>query len=50
LDISWIKDKSITDFDDLPQPDVLVDEIIENLEAGLASFRTCSKSLSAAVI
>ncbi len=39
LDISWIKDKSLADLDNLPDPDVLAGEIIENLEAGLESFR-----------
>ena len=39
LDISWIKDKSLTDLDNLPDPEVLAQEIIENLEAGLESFR-----------
>ena len=39
LDISWIKDKSLTDLDNLPDPDVLAGDIIENLEAGLESFR-----------
>ncbi len=39
LDISWLKDKSLTDLDNLPEPDDLAEEIIENLEAGLNSFR-----------
>lgn len=39
LDIFWLKDKGLTDLDNLPEPDTLVGEIIENLEAGLASFR-----------
>jgi type I restriction enzyme M protein len=39
LDIIWLKDKSLTDLDNLPEPDELAEEIIENLEAGLASFR-----------
>jgi type I restriction enzyme M protein len=39
LDITWIKDKSLTDLDNLPDPDVLAEEIIENLEAGIQSFR-----------
>ena len=39
LDIFWLKDKSLTDLDDLPEPEDLAAEIIENLEAGLASFR-----------
>lgn len=39
LDIFWLKDKSLTDLDNLPEPEVLAAEIIENLEAGLNSFR-----------
>lgn len=39
LDISWLKDSSLADLDNLPDPDVLAAEIIENLEAGLESFR-----------
>ena len=39
LDIFWLKDKSLTNMDNLPEPDVLAEEIIENLEAGLNSFR-----------
>lgn len=39
LDISWIKDKSLADLDNLPEPDLLAVDIIENLEAGLASFK-----------
>jgi type I restriction enzyme M protein len=39
LDIFWLKDKSLTDLDNLPEPDELATEIIENLEAGLNSFR-----------
>jgi type I restriction enzyme M protein len=39
LDITWLKDKSLTDLDNLPDPDVLANEIIENLEAGIESFK-----------
>ena len=39
LDVFWLKDKSLTDLDNLPEPDVLAEDIIENLEAGLNSFR-----------
>jgi len=45
LDISWIKDKSLADLDNLPDPDVLAEEIVENLEAGLESFRAIINSL-----
>ena len=46
LDITWIKDKSLTDLDNLPDPDVLATEIIENLEAGIESFREIMESLN----
>ena len=39
LDLTWIKDKSLTDLDNLPDPDVLANDIIENLEAGVESFK-----------
>ena len=39
LDVFWLKDKSLTDLDNLPEPDELAEQIIENLEAGLNSFR-----------
>ena len=39
LDIFWLKDNSLTDLGDLPEPKDLAAEIIENLEAGLESFR-----------
>ena len=39
LDIFWLKDDTLDNLDDLPPPDVLQQEIIEHLEAALASFR-----------
>ena len=39
LDLFWLQDKSLTDLANLPEPDELAEEIIENLEAGLNSFR-----------
>lgn len=45
LDIFWLKDKSLYDLDNLPEPDDLADEIIENIEAGLNSFREILKGL-----
>jgi type I restriction enzyme M protein len=45
LDITWLKDKSLADLDNLPDPDVLAEEIIENLEAGLASFQQIIEGL-----
>jgi type I restriction enzyme M protein len=39
LDIFWIKDKSIADLDNLPSPDELADDIIENLQSALQNFQ-----------
>lgn len=39
LDIFWLKDKSLADLDNLPDPDVLAEEIIENIESAIESFR-----------
>ena len=46
LDIFWIKDKSLADLDNLPDPDVLADDIIENLQSALESFQELKKQLS----
>ncbi len=48
LDVFWLKDKSLTDLDNLPEPDELAEEIIENLEAGLNSFREVLAGLAKA--
>jgi type I restriction enzyme M protein len=45
LDITWLKDKSLADLDNLPDPDVLALDIVENLEAGLNSFKNIIESL-----
>jgi type I restriction enzyme M protein len=45
LDITWLKDKSLADLDNLPDPDELAQDIIENIEAGLESFRAIMSSL-----
>jgi type I restriction enzyme M protein len=39
LDIFWIKDQSLADLDNLPDPDVLANEIIENIQSALESFK-----------
>ena len=39
LGIFWLKDKSLADLDNLPDPDIFANEIIENLEASMASFK-----------
>ena len=39
LDIFWLKDESLEDMENLPDPDVLAAEIADNLEAALEQFR-----------
>ena len=46
LDLFWLKDKSLTDLDNLPEPDELAEEIIENIEAGLSSLRAVLAGLN----
>jgi len=46
LDIFWIKDKSLTDLENLPDPDILASEIIENIESGLNSFREIMETIN----
>jgi type I restriction enzyme M protein len=41
------KDKSLTDLDNLPDPDVLANDIIENLEAGIESFKEIMATINA---
>jgi type I restriction enzyme M protein len=38
LDSFWIKDKSLTDTDALPAPEILAAEIADDLEAALKQF------------
>ena len=45
LDIFWLKDNSLTDLDNLPEPEILAEEIIENIESGLNSFKNVLVSL-----
>jgi type I restriction enzyme M protein len=45
LDLFWLKDKSLADLDNLPDPKDLAEEIVENIEAGLNNFRTVLAAL-----
>lgn len=47
LDITWLKDDSLTDLDSLPSPDVIAREIVEDLTAALAEFEAVAASLEA---
>jgi type I restriction enzyme M protein len=46
LDLFWLKDDSLAGLDNLPDPDVLAVEIVENLEAVLENFRGLVKELN----
>jgi type I restriction enzyme M protein len=46
LDIFWLKDDSLSDLDNLPDPDELAADIVENLEAALGTFRSIIKQLA----
>jgi len=45
LDIFWLRDESLEDTENLPEPEVLAMEIVENLEAALDQFRGVVESL-----
>jgi type I restriction enzyme M protein len=46
LDITWLKDKSLADLDNLPDPDLLAGDIIENLEGAVESFKEIMASIN----
>ncbi|OFW72323.1 MAG: DNA methyltransferase [Actinobacteria bacterium RBG_16_68_12] len=48
LDITWLRDASLEDVDDLPPPDVLAQEIVDDLEAAIAEFAAVAESLGPA--
>ena len=45
LDVSWLRDASLEDLDDLPAPEVIAQEIVEDLTAALAEFEAIAASL-----
>jgi type I restriction enzyme M protein len=47
LDIFWLKDESLMDSENLPPPEVIAREIIDDLEAALEQFRLIEADLSA---
>ena len=47
LDIFWIKDESLEDMENLPEPEVIAQEIVENLQAALDQFSSLSEDLEA---
>ena len=45
LDITWLRDESLEDFDNLPAPEVIAREIVEDLTAALAEFEAVATAL-----
>jgi len=45
LDIFWLKDESLDDLENLPPPDVIAAEIVDNLEAALEQFQAVAEEL-----
>lgn len=46
LDISWLRSESLDDSDNLPDPDVPAQEIVEDLEAALEQFQKIATDMS----
>jgi type I restriction enzyme M protein len=46
LDIFWLKDESLADSENLPPPDVIAQEIVQDLEAALEQFRLIAGDLN----
>lgn len=45
LDIFWLKDKSLEDSDNLPEPDLLAQEIADDLQTALERFSAIAGGL-----
>ncbi len=45
LDVIWLKDASLEDLDDLPAPEVIAREIVDDLTAALAEFEAVAVAL-----
>ncbi|MGI8869305.1 MAG: HsdM family class I SAM-dependent methyltransferase [Mycobacteriales bacterium] len=47
LDITWLRDESLEDLDNLPAPEIIAREIVEDLAAALAEFEAVALALEA---
>jgi type I restriction enzyme M protein len=47
LDITWLRDESLEDVENLPAPEVIAREIVEDLTAALAEFEAVASALEA---
>ncbi len=46
LDIFWLKDESLEDSENLPEPEALAAEIVDSLETSLQEFKAIYEELS----
>lgn len=47
LDLTWLRDESLENLENLPSPDVLAREIVEDLATSLAEFEAVATALEA---
>ena len=47
LDLTWLRDESLEDAANLPAPDIIAREIVEDLTAALAEFEAVATALEA---
>ncbi len=45
LDIFWLKDEALEESANLPAPDIIAREIVDDLEAALEQFREIAEDL-----
>jgi type I restriction enzyme M protein len=45
MDIFWLKDESLEDSENLPEPEIIAKEIAENLEPALEQFASIHEDL-----
>jgi type I restriction enzyme M protein len=45
LDITWLKDDNVVNLDNLPDPNIMLDNIIENMESALESFKVIKDTI-----
>ena len=50
LDIFWLKDESLEDSENLPSPDIIASEIVENLESALEQFNSIYEDLGKEIV
>jgi type I restriction enzyme M protein len=50
LDITWLRDDSLEDLDNLPAPEVIAREIVDDLTAALVEFEAVAAALEKAAV